>query len=282
MFFVMDNKAMAAVDWDYNNETKTLTIIGSGAIPDYEGIESAPWSKHREEIKAVVVENGITSIGRFAFAGLTKCESVKLPKSVETIKYNAFYSCVQLSELVIYDTIVEMDKNIGLHLDNLKQITWCYTKDVEITESKDYIQSFLAEDGVKVTNNSDNYILVNGIKIVPGDKFPHVHSYVGDYEITVDNHYKYCSCGEKSAMLAHEMELVEKTDTFEKHRCKECGHEIKEEIPAKIVTAIGAANDKYATLRMAMLVVIVVCVIGVLVTVKLKADHRSRRTRRRG
>ena len=52
----------------------TLTISGTGDMPDYRfvydtnhGQTTAPWYSEREKIKKIVIENGVTSIGQYAF-----------------------------------------------------------------------------------------------------------------------------------------------------------------------------------------------------------------------
>lgn len=92
----------------------TLTIFGSGEMDDYES--ERPWSEvysvtgfnkefeyeEREYYypKKVVVEEGITSLGRRAFAELD-IESVELPDSLETIKSGVFANCEILPQIII-------------------------------------------------------------------------------------------------------------------------------------------------------------------------------------
>ncbi len=55
------------VTWGFD-DTGKLTISGNGAIADYNQIGSrAPWYEYRTSINNVVIENGVTSIGK-AFA----------------------------------------------------------------------------------------------------------------------------------------------------------------------------------------------------------------------
>ena len=71
----------------------TLTISGSGAMPDYTG-GSAPWYGCIAQMTQLVIEEGVTTIGNFAFFwcdGLTG--SLTIPNSVTTIGTSAFYDC---------------------------------------------------------------------------------------------------------------------------------------------------------------------------------------------
>ena len=52
-------------------------------------------------IKTVIVQNGVTKIGNFAFDRCTNLKKISLAKSVETIGKGAFYKCSQLKTVVL-------------------------------------------------------------------------------------------------------------------------------------------------------------------------------------
>ena len=66
----------------------TLTISGTGKMDDYDF--QSPWSGYGSSIKTAVIENGVTSIGSWAFGRCTGMTSVTIPASVTTIDYSAF------------------------------------------------------------------------------------------------------------------------------------------------------------------------------------------------
>ena len=53
--------------WKFDSEKGVLTISGKGAISDYSLTVEAPWMAHRDEIKRIVIKEGITEIGAYAF-----------------------------------------------------------------------------------------------------------------------------------------------------------------------------------------------------------------------
>ena len=75
----------------------TLTITGSGAMPDASLSEPAPWSELN--VKSVVISEGITVIGQQNFCRMSSITSVSFPQSLQTIKEAAFYECSSLTEV---------------------------------------------------------------------------------------------------------------------------------------------------------------------------------------
>lgn len=88
---------ISGVSYDFDAETGTLTVTGTGAIPNYlEG--EIPWQgKNLEDkVKKIVISGGITSIGNQAFEKFTEVEEVIIPDSVQTIGDNSFDECKKL------------------------------------------------------------------------------------------------------------------------------------------------------------------------------------------
>ena len=90
----------SSVTWSYNLTTKTLTISGTGQMMYYGSAlggdskyhSTAPWSYLDSEIQKVIVENGVTYIGSYAFAYCTALTSVSLPASVIALGDYVCYS----------------------------------------------------------------------------------------------------------------------------------------------------------------------------------------------
>lgn len=86
-------------------ENGTLIISGTGAMYDYPDY----WNDYKYEIKSIIIENGITNIGRAAFYNFTNLTSVSLPDSLTSIGITAFSNCTNLT----YITIPSNVSNIG-------------------------------------------------------------------------------------------------------------------------------------------------------------------------
>ena len=89
------------------SEDGTLTISGTGDMPDYFSVK-APWYDNREEIKKVVITDGVTNIGRSAFNGCVNLISVTIPNSVASIGDYAFYNCYSLTSIKIPNSVTSI------------------------------------------------------------------------------------------------------------------------------------------------------------------------------
>ena len=89
----------------------TLIISGEGAMWHYYKSEiSVPWHKNRKNIKSIVIENGVTSIDEWAFAGYTSLTSVEIGDSVTSISNGTFYGCTNLVSITIPDSVTSIDE----------------------------------------------------------------------------------------------------------------------------------------------------------------------------
>ena len=91
--------------WELSNGT--LTISGTGTMNDYTDGKS-PWSSYRSQIKTVLIENGATSIGNYAFGGCTGLTSITIPNSVTSIGNYAFGSCTGLTSITIPNSVTSI------------------------------------------------------------------------------------------------------------------------------------------------------------------------------
>ncbi len=76
-----------------------LTISGTGDMTDYKLFEYAPW--RYDAVSSVIIENGVTSIGDYAFYDCRGLTDIVIPDSVTSIEQHAFTSCTGLTSIVI-------------------------------------------------------------------------------------------------------------------------------------------------------------------------------------
>ena len=99
------------VTWTIDSEG-TMMVYGEGKMYDgfvwYESFDE--WYDLRGTVKALIVEEGVTSIGIRAFAGCGSLETVILPDSLVQIGEYGFESCVRLTSLMIPPHVTSIDE----------------------------------------------------------------------------------------------------------------------------------------------------------------------------
>lgn len=91
--FVASGTCGADLTWTLD-ENGTLTISGTGDMDDYNSWGNpAPWNDWKQQINAVVIEEGVTSIGDYTFSDHKKLTNVTLPESLTSIGDSAFWCC---------------------------------------------------------------------------------------------------------------------------------------------------------------------------------------------
>ena len=88
--------------WSLDSNTGILNISGSGRM---DGHISTP---DRQYVKSVNIENGITSIRRFAFEDCSNLTSITIPDSVTSIGDCAFYGCSSLTSITIPNSVTRI------------------------------------------------------------------------------------------------------------------------------------------------------------------------------
>ena len=87
------------VKWSLDTDTGVLNISGTGAMDSYSRNTPAPWRDYG--ITHVVIENGVTGIGSYAFYNCVGLTRVIVPDSVTNIDTYAFYGCSHLMSVTV-------------------------------------------------------------------------------------------------------------------------------------------------------------------------------------
>lgn len=201
--------------WKYNQDTKTLTISGYGEMPNFtvswNGDElntSAPWGEYWRDIETVIVNEGVTTIGKYAFLGLPSLSHVELPTTLTFIGTEAFAETA-LTSVVIPDKVAVVEAAAFMYDEDLTTIyigrgirrlgdpsgneaqgtgAFAYCKNVtdvylysSLTENLSWHQNFeFAEDtdglGTPAYHDDNRRFHVReGYKMVWEERFPDVH-----------------------------------------------------------------------------------------------------------
>ena len=203
-------------------EDGTLTISGEGKMADYDSqyknevlITTAPWGTYTHKLSILVLENGITTIGEYAFMGCTGFTgSLTIPDSVTTIGMYAFHTCSGfIGNLVIpdsvqnigeyafyrcYDFAGELVLGNGLTRVDDYAFSFCNNIGGDITLNNNLVnigKGVFGNTGIEnifVLDNNPNYISINGILyskdlktvvMCPGGKKGNLVIYEGTTEI---------------------------------------------------------------------------------------------------
>ena len=100
---------IGVLTWEFHDET--LSISGNGVIPNYSMLEFPPWHDLKNIIKNVVIVEGVTEIGNYAFWQCLELTDVSIPQSLVTIGEGAFLEAGLKSLTVNGATLT----NIGSH-----------------------------------------------------------------------------------------------------------------------------------------------------------------------
>ncbi len=110
--------------WSLNDEG-TLTLyfdmdMGVTDMPDFQDDREQPWYEYQDQIRKIVVSEGVTSLGSDNFS-CTNVEEVVLPSSVTSID-TSFAYCTCLEEFTFPDTVETLDGGVFFGCGNLYKV----------------------------------------------------------------------------------------------------------------------------------------------------------------
>ena len=113
-----------ALSWSVD-DNGVLTISGNTPMDNYYNYfrepqaRTAPWGK---DVTAVVIKDGVKSIGNYAFYNCQKLKSITIPDSVTCIGNLAFEGCISLTTITLPDSITEIGYG-AFYNSGLKHLT---------------------------------------------------------------------------------------------------------------------------------------------------------------
>lgn len=118
--------------WDTDG---SLTLTGTGAMTDYDSCTDTPWFSWRTNVTEIIISEGITHIGKYAF-GMIGATSVSLPESLVSIGDYAFWDS-SITSLELPSSVSSLGDGIFQECEALTAITVASGND-----------SFAAADGI--------------------------------------------------------------------------------------------------------------------------------------
>lgn len=108
-----------SITWTLD-DSGNLTLSGSGEMWN-NGYDDSPFKDY--EIRKATIEDGITSIGKYAFYGCSGLTELALPNSVTSIEGNAFGGCSGLTELTLPNSVASIGDGAFICCSDLSKIT---------------------------------------------------------------------------------------------------------------------------------------------------------------
>ena len=152
------------VTYTYVESTGTLTISGVVSVKEYmanyESSSDRPWNAYCSSIKNVVINNGVTSIGKNAFYGCTGLTSVTIGNDVTSIGNQAFKGCTGLTSVTIPNSVTEIGSDAFNGCTGLTSVT--IPNSVTTIESAAF-SGCTGLTSINVAEDNLNYASIDGV-----------------------------------------------------------------------------------------------------------------------
>ncbi len=174
--------------WKFDEKTGELTVYGTGATEDFGKMAylddgtavTSPlpeFSELKNDIKALTVTEGITSLGTCTFYGLENCEVIALPDSLISIGNACFSNCKKIKSLSLPDSLTSIGSRAFSGCSDLESIIWppkvtvikagtfesCTNlKEFEIPSTVEHIEAFAVLAGIEKIDVPSSVTFDNG------------------------------------------------------------------------------------------------------------------------
>lgn len=174
----------------------TFIVSGQGDMINYNGkggvLVFFSYSSYIDEIKRVVIENGVTSIGDYAFIKCSNLESVDIANSVRYIGEGAFAECYRLEEVYIPESVSEMGASPFRSCYELNRIDVSEDNDYFCVDSYDVLYDKQMSRLIQVLYIKDDYEIPLSVRCIDPESFLH---YSGSANIFIPKNVELLMAG---------------------------------------------------------------------------------------
>ena len=120
--------------WIFDSESGVLTISGTGKIYDFESASQCPWYQYHLTVRSIVIEDGVTGIGDYAFTDCGNLTSVSIPSGVTSIGEKAFANCTSITSVTVPGSVTEIKASAFANCPSISFVdtdnlaAWCSRK----------------------------------------------------------------------------------------------------------------------------------------------------------
>lgn len=115
-----ENDALTWTVTEDDEGIRTLTISGEGDMPDLDKAESQPWRDYYTSIDKIIVEEGVTRIGNYAFKN-SGAKEVTIGGDVASIGYQAFGYMKSLEKITVPGNVKRLEAAF-MYTSSLKKV----------------------------------------------------------------------------------------------------------------------------------------------------------------
>lgn len=119
---VIDDSGTCGENLQWQLSGTVLRISGTGGMYDYSTSTKPPWDKYRTIVEKIIVDEGATKIGKYAFFEFEELTEVELPHSLRRINDMAFGYCYKLPVLTIPEGVEHIEDTIIYRCNKLQRI----------------------------------------------------------------------------------------------------------------------------------------------------------------
>jgi len=216
------------VYWRVDTTARKLIISGTGAMKDYKAcfstnVNGSPWKKHKEYLDTIVVEDGVTRIGNYAFDLCRFTKGIIIGNTVTSIGGCAFLRCENITEINIPHNVTKLQDRVFEQCYKLKSVTIpnsVVSIGIQLFTSCYKLESIVVEEGNPVYDSRDNcngIILTESNKLIVGTSITTIPNTVTD----IGYHTFYCEGAIESVVIPNSVEKICKCAFYD---CRRLSH----------------------------------------------------------
>ena len=156
------------VTWTIDTEKGILTISGTGEM-GYFDKDTAPWLGYESYTKTVIIENGVTSLGNFAFWLNKHLSSITIPRSMTSIGDMSFFCCSSLTNITVEEgnPVYHSEGNCLIETASKTLIAGCHNSVIPVDGSVTSIGRYAFSE----RSNLTSLIIPNSVESIGAQAF---------------------------------------------------------------------------------------------------------------